>query len=174
MQSSTEVNIAKFDVENIHDEALKYDGTATLQKIVVGPVGADQLNTVLTNIPAARIHANGCNGRFGPVTDSSSGAAITLGASFSITIDQLLRTHDGETILVTAAGAVSSAATAFEQGFYNGQRITLVTDQSANTITVLHSTQVQNDGAASVVLGSAKRSATWIYNSLLGRWYQAA
>lgn len=171
---STEINISRMEVENIHDRVLKYDGTNTLQKIVVGPVSCDTLVATLTSIPPARIHSSGCNGRFGPVTDSSSGAALTLGAGFAITSEQLLRSHDGETILVTAAGAVTSAATAFEEGFYNGQRITLVTDQTANTITIQHSTTVQNDGAASVVLGTAKRSASWEYNTLLSRWYQTA
>lgn len=175
VQDSTEVNFERVYMDNIHASAMQYDGVNTLQKMVIGPVSADNLNSTLTAVPAARIHANGCNGRIGPVTDSSSGAKLTLGAGFTISMDQLLRTHDGETILVTAAGAVTSAATAFpDTPIYNGQRITLVTDQTTNTITIQHATNVQNDGAASVVLGTAKRSATWVGDTLLGRWYQVA
>lgn len=175
IQDSTEVNFSSVVMDNIHASAMQYDGVNTLQKMVIGPISADNLNSTLTSVPAARIHANGCNGRIGPVIDSGSAAKLTLGAAFTISMDQLLRTHDGETILVTAAGAVTSAATAFpDTPIYNGQRITVVTDQTTNTITIQHATNVQNDGAASVVLGTAKRSATWVGDTLLGRWHQVA
>lgn len=175
IQDSTEVNFSRVSMDNIHASAMQYDGVNTLQKIMIGPIEASNLNSTLTVITAARIHANGCNGRIGPVVDASSAAKLTLGAAFTISMDQLLRTHDGETILVTAAGAVTSAAVAFpDTPIYNGQRITLVTDQTTNTITIQNAVTVQNDGAASVVLGSAKRSATWVGDTLLGRWYQVA
>lgn len=172
---STEYNIERLVVDNIHDQVFKYDGSATLRKINIGPTHSKSLNAAFTNIPAARLSATGTVGRVGPVFDDQSDATpITMAAASTLTIDQILKARDGRTVLLTAAGAVTVAGSFIEQGFYDGQEVVLITDQTVNTITITNTARMVNDGAASVVLGTAKRSVTYQYSVIAGAWYQVA
>jgi hypothetical protein len=172
VQNSPELNICNLDVDNIHSTVIGYSGANTLKKINVQNATLKNTTSALTDIVSTMLAANGSNGRFGPVFDDASAIALTLSAGFALTLDQILKAQDGSTFLVTAASAVTSDATAFEKGIFTGQMLTLSTDQTANTITIQHSVQVQNNGGTSVVLGTSKRSATWVYNASIGRWYQ--
>jgi len=173
-QDSTEVNISRLAVDNIHSNVFVYDGVGTLRVLNVGSTSLKNLGGVILNLPPSRISTSGCVGSFYPCVSDLAGTPKTLGAGFSITMDDLMTSVDGVTLLATALSSVTSAATAFENGFYSGQKLTIVNDQNSSTISIQHSTMVQNNGAVSVVLGSSRRSATWVYNSVAERWYEIA
>lgn len=161
------VQVYNVDGSNITGKVFEISG-GSFQEFVV-----DGLS--LWSSPSAVFYTGtftaGTNGSKGLVqnTRTDRSGVITINASNTLGDTAMYLLGNGESVLLSASGAVTAGTNFLANGLTEGHMLVLTNSTPANAITINPGTNMTLKGA-SIILNSTSPSATVIWRS--GKWYQ--